>query len=334
MSNGEGTTTVAERNNIASEVRKLTEEMRAPDWGTPSKTDPTKLTQDAVDRASGQWEQRLLSEIQILVTRLEAMDTATKLNAERIDKMSIDGHTEHDHLQEDNDRHIQALKDLLAERLAAVDEKVRLAARERADQIHAVRELLEARLDGNDEAVKLLAEQLVKFPTDIDRSALTVREFAEAQVGKSLAETSRVRDVMLEKFSKVEAQFVSNDKALTAALAAQEKAAAEQQKSNTLAIDKSEKTTQEQSKANQAQTAAAIESQAGKIDDLKDRVVRLETGGSTRNEERTERHTTDTYSQTEAIARAATQRANMTLIISALIGLVGLVALIISVAHP
>lgn len=301
MSNGEGTTTPKERNDIASEVRKLTEDIQKTGWGTDAKTDPTKLTQDAVDRASGQWEQRLLSEIQILVTQLQAMDKATQLNAERLDKMSIDGHAEHDHLMQDVARQIRALQDLHEERM-----------------------------DGSDKATQLLADQLVKFPTDIDRSADAIRDHTGNQVALSLAETARVRDIMLEKFSKVEAQFVSNDKALTAALAAQEKAAAEQQKSNTLAIDKSEKTTQEQSKANQAQTAASIDSQAANIADLKDRVVRLESGGVATREAHQDQRSDNTYAQDSKSALDAKIRANVSITVAVIVGILALVAFALS----
>ena len=209
---------------------------------------------------------------ELLGQRLEGMDQATVLLSERIERIIGDEHAAREHLREEV-----------------------TAAR------HGQRELLEARLDAIDRATRLLASDLANTPGDIEKQATNLREFLLAQIAIALAETKRVGDVTQEKFAAIDGLFNSNDKALTAALAAQEKAAAEQQKSNTLAIDKSEKTTQETIRANDAKTASSIEAQGQTIADLKERVVRVESGGvataTARTEQRADLGTTTTTVQ-------------------------------------
>jgi hypothetical protein len=182
-----------------------------------------------------------------------------------------------------------ALRELIETRLQAMDKATELLAasvgRVPSDtdkQVNALRELLGARIDGMDQATRLLADGFAQFPSDLDRSASALREILSRQI-------SNVQNVTLEKFAATEGTFDSNALALTAALAAQKEAAAEQNKSNTLAIAKSEQATKETIAANAAQTSAGLTSQAAIVADLKERVVRLETAGPARLEERAER---------------------------------------------
>lgn len=138
--------------------------------------------------------------------------------------------------------------------------------------LDSMRKLIEARLDGMDVATALLADRMKALP-------VVEREYIMGQVALIGAETKRVADVTLEKFAAIDGTFSSNALALTAALAAQKEAAAETNKSNTLAINKSEQTTKETIAANQAQATVISAAQGANIADLKDRVVRLETGG-------------------------------------------------------
>jgi hypothetical protein len=306
---------------IAEALRALVQGQR-PDFSAAGAgwplTDPSKLTTDAVNQATEEWRRELTAAIRILETRLAGMDTATELNAERIDRILPGTRADLEHVRSDFDRQSDGLREL----------------------IQGLKDLLGERIDGIDTATKLTASQQDKFPTDIDRSAAAVREYAKAQIELAVAETRRVGDVTQEKFDKVDAQFVSNDKALTAALAAQEKAAAEQQKSNTLAIDKSEKTTQETIRANQAQTQTSIESQGQTIADLKDRLVRIESGGLATAAAHNSQLADDTYSQSgriaqqaQAAAGAAAQRATISLVIAGIVGLVGIFAALFAVIH-
>jgi hypothetical protein len=181
---------------------------------------------------------------------------------------------------------LNALRELLTARLEATDQAVGRIPSDTDRSVGALRELMGARINAMDVATRLLAESVEKFPSDIDRSALTTREYLMAQL-------AQVEAVAAEKFAGISGTFASNALALTAALAAQKEAAAESVKSSTLAIDRANSATKETIAANATQTTSAIGSQAATIADLKDRVVRLESGGvataTARTEQRAER---------------------------------------------
>lgn len=150
-----------------------------------------------------------------------------------------------------------------------------------------LRELLEARLDAMDKATDLhrgltaevtgRAERQTAHLKELLETHLDdVLEYVKGQIELGRAETGRVLDVCMERFSAIDGTFASNALALTAALAAQKEAAAEQNKSGTLAITKSEQTTKETINSNAIQTSGQLASQAALITDVKERVVRLE----------------------------------------------------------
>jgi len=294
---------MAENNTAAQAASE-----RQYDWRP--RPDPTLLTTQQLRET----EQSILRTIaekigalrELQEQRLDGMDKATILLADRLDNIlpdSVHG------------------RDLLRGEFADGDKHLR--------------ELLEARIDAIDRATQLLAADVGKQPTEADIKIGNLRELVTAKIGLGGAETQRVHDVLLEKFDRVDAQFVSNDKALTAALAAQEKAAAEQQKSNTLAIDKSEKTTSETIKANDAKTASSIQAQAATIDDIKQRVVRIEStgAGATANQaEARDEGAEDRAKAAEAraiaaevLAKTAALRTNVTIGIAAIALLVAIV---------
>ena len=212
--------------------------------------DPTKLTNEAVDKAVELSRRELANLREIIETRLKGNDEQRELLWNEV----------------------HAWPPVLEARL----ERRR---REFLEDLTAVRTLLEQRLDALDKSIKLAADGLAALP-DLTESHLSrEREFILGQIANASAETRRVADVAQEKFAAIEGTFASNALALTAALAAQKEAAAEQNKSNTLAISKSEQATKETILANAAQTVSSVASQAATISDLKDRVVRLEAMG-------------------------------------------------------
>lgn len=178
-------------------------------------------------------------------------------------------------------RDLLAMRDLLETRLRAMDKATELLAAtvgkvpsETDKAISAMKELIDTRLRAMDKANELLATGM---SGDLNR----LREILTGEI-------ENVRSVSLEKFAAVEGTFASNALALTAALSAQKEAAAEQNKSNTLAINKSEQATKEASLADKAQTTNSLASQAATIADLKDRLVRLEAGGLAASASRSE----------------------------------------------
>jgi hypothetical protein len=130
--------------------------------------------------------------------------------------------------------------------------------------------VLRQRMDDNDEATKVLHETVTRTPTEI-----------QTAVG-------HLHDLMSERFDSVTTRFtlnddrqkaesIANETKVNAAFAAQKEAAAEQNKANTTAINKSEDATKEAITKNSEAASAASQALADKIDDLKDRVNRLES---------------------------------------------------------
>lgn len=220
--------------------------------------------------------------------------------------------------------------------------------------VSALRDLLGARIDGMDVATKLLADSVLQFPSATDKAIaglhtlLSVRfssveeamallssgldrvlvETARSMLGQReilVGEIRNVQDVATQKFEAIEGTFASNALALTAALAAQKEAAAEQNKSNTLAITKSEQATKETIAANAAQTTNSLASQAATIADLKDRVVRIESGGLASATARTESRAEKDVGQNASYYRIALVIAGLT----TLIAIISLVAFVV-----
>src|ERR1039457_5569543 len=187
----------------------------------PPVPDPTVLTTQLVDRALGAFRE-------VVETRLQAIDRATELVAK--DLVSATAET-----------------DLAAQRMQAHITRDILKLRE---LIEANLETISARINGMDTATRLLADSVAKFPSDVDRAVQSATELI-------LSQLRGVEGVSQEKFTGIQGTFESNALALTAALAAQKEAAAEQNKSNTLAITKSEQATKETIAANAAQNTTA-----------------------------------------------------------------------------
>lgn len=270
--------------------------------------DPTLLTNEAIERVTLQYRRELVqlqalleariatmdqsgSRAQLrelLEARLNAMDKATELLAATVDRFPTL-----------TDRAVGALRELLEARIDAMDTATRLLA----DNVRTIpleieksggglKDIIETRLAAMDEATKLLATNVDKVPYAILQEAGNLKAFIMSRID----DVSHVSD---EKFAAVESTFASNALALTAALAAQKEAAAEQNKSNTLAISKSEQATKETIAANAQQTASSLASQAALITDLKERVVRIESGGVAKAAAQTEQREGRTESRAD-----------------------------------
>jgi hypothetical protein len=112
----------------------------------------------------------------------------------------------------------------------------------------------------------------------------------------------------------------------------------EQNKSNTLAINKSEQATKEASLANVAQTTSSLASQAATIADLKERLVRLESGGGAFRDARDEERAIvgaslagRTLTSTNEHYQEAQSRARISMMIAAASALIALIAIIVTV---
>jgi len=300
----------------------------APGGGWTPVPDPTLLTTEAVERATGVFRREIQALRETLETRLTAADDDRKRLWERLRDLPAERETAMSHLRDDliqrdaHDREVitQRLRDLdtaaqvaaahiekIPVDLAGDSRKALLAEREYIEsEIRALRDTLEQRLGAMDIATRVLAASVEKFPTDIDRAVDSGREIL-------MSEITRVGDVTQEKFAAVDALFASNALALAAALAAQEKAVAAQNDSNTLAISKSESSTKETIAANLATARTGLESLTSTVADIKDRVVRIESTGAGAAGQRTD------------------QRLNLGTVIAAAAVLIALVSLVLYV---
>ena len=184
-------------------------------------------------------------------TELIPRPDPTRLTSEAVNRATDIFRRELQALRDLHDKDLAALRELLDARLEGMD-RDRIALRTYIDDV--VRRFTEAidqfrvEVDHRDSANRQLVEQRLN---DLDKARAdsttaladalaSEREYVMGQIANSLAETRRVGDVSQEKFAAVDALFASNALALAAALAAQEKAVAAQNDSNTLAIAKSE----------------------------------------------------------------------------------------------
>lgn len=195
-----------------------------------------------------------------------------------------------------------------------------------AQQIGVLREYLVARIDGAE------AVQNTRFGA-MDRAIVllqTLQDRIPDQVDRKVANLQALHD---ERFRGIQVQFDERDvrvkesaaaatTAVNAALQAAKEAVGAQNTSFTLGIDKSEKATLEQINQQRVLLDKTTSSLDEKIDDLKDRMARLESIG---------------LGRTEAVgdhrASAADVRGYVTLALGAILGLLGLIDFIARLAH-
>ncbi|MEP7114559.1 MAG: hypothetical protein ABI862_14935 [Ilumatobacteraceae bacterium] len=151
----------------------------------------------------------------------------------------------------------------------ATNEAVERAMISERDYVDGVVHALKERLDGMDKATMLRLALIDHMPAMIDEKighsvTLTTERFA------SVATQFKERDTRSERESR------DNKVAVDAAFAAQKEAAAKQDEANQKSIDKSEKATNESINKLGAAGEAANRALGDKLDDIKDRLVRLE----------------------------------------------------------
>jgi hypothetical protein len=145
------------------------------------------------------------------------------------------------------------------------------------------REVVETRLDGMDLAIQLLQATADKFPARIDEKITALQSVHDEKF-------AAVNAAMAEKFNSIQTQFAERDVrteqaagavkiAVDAALQAQKEAAGEQNRSNTLAQTKSETATTKQIDQIGTLIQNNTKSFDDKINDVKDRVNRIEGSG-------------------------------------------------------
>lgn len=138
-----------------------------------------------------------------------------------------------------------------------------------------LREVLETRLDGMDKAITLLQDTADKFPDRIDEKIASLREVHEEKF-RSIEVQFSERDVRTEQTAK------DSKVAVDAALQAAKELVSQQNTSNSLAIAKSEAAVTKQIDQQGTLIQTTAKASDDKIDDLKQRITRLEERDETK----------------------------------------------------
>lgn len=145
-----------------------------------------------------------------------------------------------------------------------------------------LRELLESRIEGIEERINSGNKAVELLQAFADRTPTTMDVKNDVMA---------LREVVMEMFKGVTNQFLQNDKALTAALQAQEKQAIATNDNNKTSIAKSESQTADSikslgilfdtsNKATNAKVEDSIKAISSKVDDIKSRLDKGEGGSS------------------------------------------------------
>jgi hypothetical protein len=123
--------------------------------------------------------------------------------------------------------------------------------------VAGLREILEARLDGMDIALELSQENLRQVPTEIEKEIRHLTDLLEREL-----------KVVDEKFGSVQTQFAERDTRVE-----------QTSRDSKLAIDAALQAAKEAVGKSETSTIKQIDGQGLRIDDLKERLTRIESEG-------------------------------------------------------
>jgi hypothetical protein len=124
--------------------------------------DPTKLTTDAVNAATAQWQRELAATRELLETRLTGMDQATKLLSETVNRTPTVIQTEIAHQRELTDEKFASVDQRFEERDVRSDQAAR-ASKEALDAaLLAAKELVSQQNEANAAAADKAEQSTIK----------------------------------------------------------------------------------------------------------------------------------------------------------------------------
>lgn len=144
-------------------------------------------------------------------------------------------------------------------------------------KIEGQQHVFETRLNGMDEAIKLLQTILDRRSAETDVKVSHLQALHDEKFKTVGVEFVSVQTQFSERDVRGRDAALANTTAVNAALQAQKEAAGEQAKSFTLSIDKSEKGTLEQIAQQRVLLETMKQTLDGKVEDIKERVTRVES---------------------------------------------------------
>lgn len=163
--------------------------------------------------------------------------------------------------------------------------------------IGALEKLITTRLDGMDKAMELFNANITRVPTDTDKQISHLKALHEEMFQTTAVRLEGIEQQICangvlnrEKFEGIQKQFderdtrqrdssVQTEKAVGTAMQAAEKAVEKQNEAFSLSIDKSERSMTKQIDQLQTMNQSTREELNGKIEDVKERLVRIEGEG-------------------------------------------------------
>ncbi len=207
-----------------------------------------------------------------------------------------------------------------------------------AREIGGVREILEARILGEVGVINAKLLEADKAVVLLQSKHDRVTDLIDAKVGQLKALHDERFNTVVQQFNGIDTQFLERDTrvkesatatatAVAAALQAAKEAVGEQNKSFTVSIDKSEKATGEQIAQQRVLLDTTTKGLSDKIDDLRERMTRLEGLGLGRSEATSEQRAV----VTDQRAGQGAQLAYVVAGISAFVALLTLVGLVVTI---
>lgn len=345
-------------------LQRISGASHTPGGGWTPVPDPTKLTDEAINRATIQYRREMDAMRQLLAERIETLSDKHNDDINRLERdlatHARAGEDAAHALKQLGEARLDALADSVDRRFQVVSAVRDGQAAERDRAINALQSLIEERLDAMDKASELLAADVRQVPTVLQFSISSLRELMESKLAgmeqavvlqnkqsamfpvEIRTEIAHLRALHEEKFASIAQQFSERDirtdqasraakEALDAALQAAKELVGAQGEAAGAAAIKSETSFTKQ--IDQIGTIISTLEKAldARITELKERIDRGEGQSSGQVSALGSPYESAVLRQAETIAQQAGQRAVVALGISGVLLLISLVSIIYAI---
>jgi hypothetical protein len=190
-------------------------------------------------------------------------------------------------------------------------------------EIQSLEKLMDQRIDAIEKAVEVAHENLVRVPTEVDKAVGHLRDVVMQKFETTEVRFSGIKTQISERDIRVDQAAHETKVAVDAALAAQEKGANKQTETFIMSIAKSEAAIAKQMDQQSQLLVTTTHGLSDKIDDIKDRITRIEGEGRGLKEAETTQKTA-TMNTVSVIG----------LVLGTLIGVAGVVIAVVTMMVP